>query len=274
MGFRVFISIAVLAVSLTSIVSQWRREPEPTIWFHSHHSMMEDAWRFQEGLGEYYVASKASINRAYVAYLHQQLSQVAQEWNPSQHLADLALAQNPRLSSSQARSIATAIVDSADRHEVDPFLVAALISQESKFRPQVVSPGGAVGLGQLLPATAHGLGVDPYSPAQNVEGCVRYLKIQLNRWNGRVDLALASYNAGPGAVQQHGGVPPYRVTRNYVAKISGRADRFRRSAQKARDRWIVANGPRMVDIFGREVAPPKRSTNSGLPEELLAPPTS
>jgi hypothetical protein len=274
LGFRVFISIAVLAVSLSSIVSQWRSEPEPTIWFQSHQGVMEEAWQLQEGLGEYYVASKASINRAYVAFLHQQRTQVEREWNPSQHLSELALTQNPRLSPSQARSIATAIVDSADRHEVDPFLVAALISQESKFRPQIVSPGGAVGLGQLLPATAYGLGVDPYSPAQNVEGCVRYLKIQLNRWNGQVDLALASYNAGPGAVQQHGGVPPYRVTRNYVAKISGRADRFRRSAQKARDRWIVANGPRMVDIYGRKVTLPKRSTNSDLPEELLAQPTS
>lgn len=266
--------MAVLAASLSCIFTHWRREPAPTIWFNSHHGMMEEAWQFQQSLEEYYVASKTSINRAYVAYLHQQRTQAEQEWDPSQHLAELALAQNPRLSSAQARSIASAIVDSADRHEVDPFLVAALISQESKFRPRIVSPGGAVGLGQLLPATARSLGVDPYNPVQNVEGCVRYLKIQLSRWNGHVDLALASYNAGPGAVQQHGGIPPYRVTRNYVAKISGRTDRFRRSAQKARDRWMVANGPRMVDIYGRKVVSPKRSTASDLPEELLAPPTS
>ena len=272
MGFRVLISIAVLAVSLSCIVTHWRRQPEPTIWFSSHQGLMEDAWQFQDGLGEYYVTSKASINRAYVAYLHQQRSAAEEQWDPSRYLAELAQSQNPRLSSQQAHSIGAAIVESAERHNVDPFLVAALISQESKFRPQIVSPGGAVGLGQLLPGTARGLGVDPYSPSQNVEGCTKYLKIQLNRWNGRVDLALASYNAGPGAVQRHGGVPPYRVTRNYVAKISGRADRFRLSAQKARDRWMVANGPRMVDIYGRKISTPSKASSS--PEELLSQPTS
>jgi soluble lytic murein transglycosylase-like protein len=262
LGFRLFISIALLAIGLVSVLDHWQREPEPTIWLSSYRSAAIEALELSDNLAESYVVSKAAWNRTYVSYLHRQRELAEQEWEPSEHLASLALQQNPSLGRSQANQIAQAIVDSAQRHEVDPFLVAALISQESKFRPNVVSPGGAVGLGQILPGTARGLGVDPYSPAQNVEGCVKYLRSHLNRWDGRVDLALASYNAGPGAVQRYGGVPPYRITRNYVAKIGARAQKFRATAKKARDRWMVANGPRMIDIFGRKVQTAKSAEPS------------
>jgi hypothetical protein len=254
LGFRLFISIAVLATGLAGLVANWQREPEPTIWFPSQQTAIVSALELNGNLKETYIASKANWNRNYVAYLHQLRQRAEQEWEPSEHLTTLALQQNPGLGRAEAHRIARAIVTSAEHHQVDPFLIAALISQESKFRPHVVSPGGAVGLGQILPGTARGLGVDPYSPTQNVEGCVKYLRAQLNRWDGRVDLALASYNAGPGAVQKYGGVvPPYRITQNYVRKISARAERFRTTAEKARDRWMVANGPRMVDIYGRKV---------------------
>src|SRR5262252_6783930 len=98
-------------------------------------------------------------------------------------------------------------------------LLPALIDQESGWNPRAVSPVGAQGLGQLMPATAAGLGVsDPFNPMQNMTGAARYLGSQLKRF-GSVPLALAAYNAGPAAVAKYGGVPPYAETQAYVKNI-------------------------------------------------------
>jgi soluble lytic murein transglycosylase-like protein len=107
----------------------------------------------------------------------------------------------------------------AKTHGIDPQLVHAVITAESNYDPTAVSPKGAIGLMQLMPATAERLGVDPWNPRENVEGGVRYLK-ELLAMFGDVSLALAAYNAGEGAVMKYGRqIPPYRETQQYVARV-------------------------------------------------------
>lgn len=125
---------------------------------------------------------------------------------------------NPNLSDEQAETIAAAILRSSIRNGVDPRLVVSVIACESSFRPEAVGKKGEIGLGQLKPETAFGLGVDPYDPVQNIDGCVRYLKQQLDRF-GSVELALAAYNAGPNAVARAGGIPQNGITPRYVQKV-------------------------------------------------------
>jgi soluble lytic murein transglycosylase-like protein len=119
------------------------------------------------------------------------------------------------------------INQAASKHGVDPALLKALIRQESNFNPAARSPAGASGLTQLMPATAASLGVtNPNDPAQAIDGGAKYLRQQLDRFGGDQSLALAAYNAGPGAVQKHGGIPPYAETQNYVRKVLGYAREY------------------------------------------------
>jgi soluble lytic murein transglycosylase-like protein len=120
------------------------------------------------------------------------------------------------------------ITASAQRNGLDPALLAGLIKQESGFNANARSGAGAQGLTQLMPGTAAGLGVtNPLDPGQAIEGGAKYLKQQLDRFGGDVARALAAYNAGPGAVQRFGGVPPYAETQNYVRAVQANAAAFR-----------------------------------------------
>ena len=127
----------------------------------------------------------------------------------------------PAAGSSDLAALAEA---AARRHALDPELVRAVVAVESDFHADAVSPKGAQGLMQLMPATARALGVkDAFDPAQNLDGGARHLRALIDQYEGDVKRALAAYNAGPGAVARHGGVPPYAETREYVRKVLRRA---------------------------------------------------
>jgi len=110
--------------------------------------------------------------------------------------------------------------EAARRHDVPEELFLRLVQQESNWNPRALSNKGAIGLAQLMPTTARGLGVDPGDPYQNLDGGARYLSRQYREFKSW-RLALAAYNAGPDAVKKYGGVPPYTETRNYVRRIWG-----------------------------------------------------
>ena len=110
--------------------------------------------------------------------------------------------------------------EAADRHRMDPALVRAVIETESNWNPKAYSHKGAGGLMQLIPTTAQRYGAsDVFDPQQNIDAGVKYLRTLLERYHGNLDLALAAYNAGEGAVDRAGGVPSFRETRNYVQKV-------------------------------------------------------
>ena len=114
----------------------------------------------------------------------------------------------------------------ASRYGVDPSVLAAMASQESGFNSQAVSPAGAQGLMQFMPATAQGLGVNALDPNSAIDGAARYLS-SLTKQFGSTDLALAAYNAGPGTVSRYGGIPPYTETQNYVRNVMSKAEAYR-----------------------------------------------
>ncbi len=107
----------------------------------------------------------------------------------------------------------------AQKYQMDPRLVAAVAQTESGGSQDAVSPAGAVGVMQLMPDTAAGLGVNPYDKAQNVEGGTKYLRQMMDAFGGDVQKAVAAYNAGPQAVKDYNGVPPYRETQDYVNRV-------------------------------------------------------
>jgi hypothetical protein len=131
---------------------------------------------------------------------------------------------NGRLPPAARRDLAERVLLLSSYYKIDPCLLGALVTVESAWRSRAVSPVGALGYGQLMPTTASALHVDALEPYENLDGTARYLRRMLNRFAGRdqltrMQLALASYNAGAGAVDRYHGIPPYRETRAYVANV-------------------------------------------------------
>jgi soluble lytic murein transglycosylase-like protein len=130
---------------------------------------------------------------------------------------------NPHLEEGDAAVLAATAIAQADAQKIDARLLVAVIAVESAWQPRAVSSAGARGLGQLMPATAAELGADATDPQANIAGSARYLRGLIDRFRGRgalrYPLALAAYNAGPGAVARFGGMPPYPETRIYVMRV-------------------------------------------------------
>jgi hypothetical protein len=143
------------------------------------------------------------------------------------------------------------VKEAAERHRVDPALVRAVIETESNWNPRAVSRKGAGGLMQLIPTTAQRYGAhDLFNPEQNIDAGVRHLKSLLERYNGNLDLALAAYNAGEGAVDRAGGIPHYRETKNYVQKVQNAY--FRPGSGRLPDAFINTRAIRRdVNASGR-----------------------
>ncbi|MBI1895823.1 MAG: lytic transglycosylase domain-containing protein [Acidobacteria bacterium] len=155
-----------------------------------------------------------------------QASQIA-SFELDEHVAPRpAPAPAPAAEPAPQPSPAELLEQAARRNGLRPEFVRSVASAESALNPTAVSPKGAIGLMQLMPGTAAELGVDPKDPAQNADGGARYLRGLLEKYKGDPDgvrLALAAYNAGPGAVEKHGGsIPPYRETRQYVDRVVGK----------------------------------------------------
>jgi len=137
--------------------------------------------------------------------------------------------QNPKLSNNEAYRIAEGVVGFSIQYGVDARLIMAMVMVESGFDPHSTSHSGAMGLAQLMPGTAAGMGIgNPYDSIENLYGCVRLVRGHLDKYKAKTGdgyqalvLTLAAYNAGPGAVARHGGVPPYQETQRYVQKVIG-----------------------------------------------------
>lgn len=137
-------------------------------------------------------------------------------------LPDHAIADPTRHAAAIPPRYAAKIAELAARFDLSPALMEALVWQESRWQENARSPVGAQGLAQLMPGTARYLGVNPHDPFANLEGGARYLREQLDRFDGDIEKALAAYNAGPGRVERAGGIPNIRETKQYVAAIIGR----------------------------------------------------
>jgi len=146
-------------------------------------------------------------------------------------LADAAVAYPALHAQAVPANYAAKVHELSARFDLSPALIEALVWQESRWHAGAVSPAGAQGLAQLMPGTARELGVDPRDPFANLEGGARYLRAQLDRFDGDVEKALAAYNAGPGRVEAANGIPRIRETQHYVAAVMGRLSDHSRSPE-------------------------------------------
>lgn len=188
--------------------------------------------------------------------------------NPAAATASAAATATPLTPVAQRGSSTTPynaeIEAAAAKYQLDPALLKGLIRQESNFDPNAGSPAGARGLTQLMPGTAAALGVtDSTDPLQAIDGGAKYLRQQLDAFGGDVRKALAAYNAGPGAVQKYGGIPPYAETQNYVQKVMAFADGYRTSAPTTSPAAPAATTP-TAGVLETSMSPTPTSPEGGL----------
>jgi hypothetical protein len=147
----------------------------------------------------------------------------AAEAPAAEHYATVLRTINPHLQMQQSLAYARSLLKDADKSNLDPNLIMALVTVESSWRPAAVSHSGARGLGQLMPTTAKRLGVNPRDPAQNLRGAATYLRSLIDRFADRgkntMRFAIGAYNSGPHAVEKFHGIPPYHETQHYVVKV-------------------------------------------------------
>jgi hypothetical protein len=173
---------------------------------------------------------------------------------------------NPRLPADKARAYARSVMADAWRTHLDPRFIMSIVTVESAWRANAVSRVGARGLGQLMPGTAHTLGVNPSSPFDNLRGTSTYLKALMNHFAGRpnaITLAIAGYNAGPKAVERYHGVPPYTETQNYVVRVLHVWNQLNAQVGRA-----LAPKPGVIRVARLETPPDERQWMSNVDQVL------
>lgn len=210
------------AVDAFSRAAALRPSPEVLLWLGAGYARLgrnADAERALSRAAAGGQAQTAHVARQWLRALRGRQAPVLDERMDPDQYRYVARWYNPRLTDTQVEAIVRSVLYFAVHYGVDPRLVMALVAVESGFHPDARSHAGAYGLGQLMPATARALGVNPADPVANILGSVRYLRAQLDRFGGNEALALAAYNAGRGAVARYGGIPPYRETQWYVVNV-------------------------------------------------------
>jgi hypothetical protein len=218
--FRVFIAVATLALLTAAVPASAEivfLKSGRTLSVKSHKVDGERITLILRGGGEV-TCDKTVIDKIEadeVPYIEPPVEKVEQIQEPP--VAGLPEQERSALDGTPYAEI---IAAAAEAHGVDPLLVRALIQVESGYRPRARSPRGAMGLMQLMPSTAREYNVrHPFEPKANIEAGIKHLKTLIDRFGDDVGLALAAYNAGPGAVEKFNGIPPYRETRSYVSRI-------------------------------------------------------
>ena len=149
---------------------------------------------------------------------------------------------NPQLPTWQSKDLARRVLVNAERWRLDANMLVAIVSVESSWHTHAVSRAGAIGLGQLMPGTAARLGVNPRNPAENLSGAARYLSGLVQRFGTHYSLVFAAYNAGPKAVMEYGGIPPYYETEHYVVSVLDAWHHLSRTVRVPADALAFARG--------------------------------
>lgn len=211
-----------LAAQAFARAAEIRPSAEVMLWLGASYARLGRYADAEHALGRAAKSTRlqtAQIARQWIRTIRGRQAPVLDEGAEPERYAYVARWYNPALSPEQVDAIVRSVLYYSLRYNVDPRLVMALIAVESGFHVTARSYAGAYGLGQLMPDTARGLGVNPADPVANIYGTVRYLRGQLDRFGDNEALALAAYNAGRGAVTRYAGIPPYNETQWYVVNV-------------------------------------------------------